>query len=246
MIQIIEDDLVTCQIISAVLKRMRYAYCEAHTGAEAMEQLRTKPIDMVIADMMLPDANGLDILAEKHGMPHLRDIPVLCCTAQADIQTVEAALGYGAVDFVRKPIAIQSFVGRVNRVMERAPVRWESWREMNKRLRFCNRTIQPMLTIALQVLRELDEFLARAQTGTVDIADLNALIARARGAAVNVGATRTVQQIDRLWKGEGAPDELAYVRAALVIEMAAFEETIQTRAAQEDLVSSAPLMAAAG
>jgi response regulator RpfG family c-di-GMP phosphodiesterase len=232
MIQIIEDDLVTCHIISALLKRMRYAYCEAHTGADALQQLRTQPIDMVIADMMLPDMNGLDLLKEKHGMPHRRDIPELCCTAQADIETVETALGFGAIDFVKKPIAIQSFAGRVNRAMERSPVRWESWREMSKRLRFYSRTIQPMLAIAHQVLHELDDALAQGQVGPVDVALLNSVVTRARGAALNVGAIRTVQQIDKLWKGEGAAEDIENLRAAMVIELAAFEDAIRSRAAQ--------------
>jgi DNA-binding NtrC family response regulator len=232
MIQIIEDDLVTCHIISALLKRMRYTYCEAHTGAEALHQLRTQPIDMVIADMMLPDMNGLDLLKEKHSQPHLRDIPVLCCTAQADIETVEMALGFGAIDFVKKPIAIQSFAGRINRAMERSPVRWESWREMSKRLRFYSRTIQPMLAIAHQVLHELDDALAQAQVGTPDVALLNSVVTRARGAALNVGAIRTVQQIDKLWKGEGATEDIEHLRSAMVIELAAFEDAIRTRAAQ--------------
>jgi DNA-binding response OmpR family regulator len=238
MIQIIEDDLVTSHIISALLKRMRYAYCEAHTGAEALQQLRTRPIDMVIADMMLPDMNGLDLLKAKYSMPHLRDIPVLCCTAQADIETVEAALGFGAVDFVKKPIAIQSFAGRINRAMERSPVRWESWREMSKRMRFYNRTIQPMLAIANQVLHELDDALALGQVGPVNVPLLNSVVTRARGAALNVGAIRTVQQIDRLWKGDGAADDIEHLRAAMVIELASFEEAIRTRNSQGDMATS--------
>lgn len=232
MIQIIEDDLVTCHIISALLKRMRYAYCEAHTGAEALHQLRTQPIDMVIADMMLPDMNGLELLKEKFSLPYLRDIPVLCCTAQADIETVEAALGYGAIDFVKKPIAIQSFAGRINRAMERSPVRWESWREMSKRLRFYSRTIQPMLAIAHQVLHELDDALAQAQVSPPEIPLLNSIVTRARGAALNVGAIRTVQQIDKLWKGDGSAEDVEHLRAAMVIELAAFQDAIRNRAAQ--------------
>lgn len=243
MIQIIEDDLVTCHIIAALLERLRYPYCEAHTGKEAMRQLRTRPIDLVIADMMLPDASGLDLLAEKHSMPHLRDIPVVCCTAQADIDTVEAAVGYGAIDFVKKPIAAQSFASRINRAMERAPVRWESWREMSLRFRFYGRTMQPMLAIALQVLKEVDDALAAAQSSEPDVGELDSLVTRARGAAMNVGALRTVQQIDRLWKGEGAPDEIAYMRAALVIEIAAFEEMIQTHELTQRDGASERLMA---
>jgi CheY-like chemotaxis protein len=232
MIQIIEDDLVTSHMISALLARLRYKCCEAGTGAEAMEQLRTRPIDVVIADMMLPDTNGLDLLAKKHAMPHLRDIPVVCCTAQADIETVETALGLGAIDFVKKPLSIQSFAVRINRAMALAPVRWESWRDMSKRLRFYGRTIQPMLLIGQQVLRELDDALAAAQAGTPNIAELNGMVARARGAALNVGAIRTVQQIDRLWKAAGAADEIAYLRAALIIELAAFDDAIIARTPQ--------------
>lgn len=235
MIQIIEDDLVTCHILSTLLQRLRYSYCAAHTGEEAMRQLMSAPIDLVIADMGLPDMHGLQLLAQKHALPYLRDIPVLCCTAQADIETVEAAMGHGAVDFVKKPIMVQPFAARVNRAMERAPVRWESWREMNKRLRFSGRSVQPMLAIAQQVLRELDAALADAQGADFDPTELNALVARGRGAAVNVGALRTVEQIDRLWQGQGAPEDIAHLRAALVIEQAAFEEAIVARVAHGEV-----------
>lgn len=230
MILLIEDDLVTCHIITALLKRMRHTYCEAHTGAEAMEQLRSQPIDLVIADMMLPDANGLEILEQKFNLPYLADIPVVCCTAQADIETVEAAMGFGAIDFVKKPIVVQSFTQRINRAMERAPVRWESWRDMSKRMPFYSRTIQPMLAIAQQMLQELDDALAKAETETPDMTELGALVSRVRGAAANVGALRTVHQIDKLWKGAIEEHTIEYLRAALVIERAGFDEAIAARA----------------
>jgi CheY-like chemotaxis protein len=241
MIQIIEDDLVTCHIISALLQRMRYTSCEAHTGAEAIEQLDTRPIDLVIADMMLPDMHGLQLLEYKYQRPYLRDIPVLCCTAQADIETVEAAMGFGAVDFVKKPIVIQSFAGRVNRAMERAPVRWESWSEMSRRLGFLHGgTMHPMLTIAQQVLRELDDALASAAAGTTSVQALDAVVTRAHGATLNVGALRTAHQLQKLWKGDGEITDLAgdiaTLRAALVIEIASFDEAIQARELQGEPV----------
>jgi len=229
MIQIIEDDLVTCHIITAVLQRMRQPYCTAHTGAEAMEQLRTRPIDLVIADLMLPDMHGLALLEHKHNQPHLRDIPVMCCTGQADIETVEKALAFGAVDFVKKPIDVQLFSGRVLRALERAPERWESSRAMSKRLSFQSGAMQSMLPIAQQVLRELDEALANAQQHAPQAGALDAMIARASGAALNVGALRTAQLIELLWSGSGAAVDLEHLRAALVIELASFDEAIQAR-----------------
>lgn len=244
MIQIIEDDLVTCHIISALLKHLRFAYCEAHTGSEALEQLRSRPIDLVIADMMLPDMHGLDLLAQKHQMPHLRDIPVICCTAQADLATVEAAIGFGAVDFVRKPIVMQLLSERINRALARTPARWESWRDMSKRLRFHSRTLHPMLTIAQQMLRDLDEALARAETAGEPPqgehgSELDAMLMRARGAALNVGAIRTVDLLDRLWSAPGAPRDIAALRAALLIEIVSFDEAIAARVAQGDMPAPA-------
>jgi hypothetical protein len=144
-------------------------------------------------------------------------------------------MGFGAVDFVKKPIVVQSFSVRVARAMERAPLRWESWREMSKRMPFYGRTIQPMLVIAQQVLRELDDALAEAQRTRPHVPDLNALVTRVRGAALNVGAVRTVQQLDRLWSSSGTEDEIATLRAALVIELAGFDEVIQGRLPQQEL-----------
>jgi hypothetical protein len=89
-----------------------------------------------------------------------------------------------------------------------------------------------MLAIAHQVLHELDDALAQGQVGPVDVALLNSVVTRARGAALNVGAIRTVQQIDKLWKGEGAAEDIENLRAAMVIELAAFEDAIRSRAAQ--------------
>lgn len=235
MILLIEDDLVTCHIITALLKRMRHTYCEAHTGAEAIEQLRTRPIDLVIADMMLPDANGIDLLEQKYNLPYVSDIPVVCCTAQADIETVEAAMGFGAIDFVKKPIVVQSFTQRINRAMDRAPVRWESWRDMSKRMPFYSRTIKPMLGIAQQMLSELDEALANAETTAPDMTELNALVSRVRGAAANVGALRTVHQIDKLWHGTIEENTIEYLRAALVIERAGFDEMLAGRSLSESM-----------
>jgi len=239
MILVIEDDLVTCHIISALLHRMRYESCEAHTGAEAVEQLNTRPIDLVIADMMLPDMHGLQLLEYKYSRPYLRDIPVLCCTAQADIETVEAAMGFGATDFVKKPIIIQSFSERVSRAMDRAPVRWESWSEMSRRLGFIHSgAMFSMLTIAQQVLRELDDALREAAAGTLSVQALNTVVSRAHGAALNVGALRTAHQIETFWNGEGTSvdvlGDIELLRAALVIEIASFDEAIRARDPQRD------------
>lgn len=235
MIQIIEDDVVTCQILSALLKRLRLPCCEARTGEEALEQLRSRPIDLVIADMMLPDMHGLELLAEKHRVPYLRDIPVLCCTAQADLETVEKALGLGAVDFVKKPIDVRGIAARITRAYAHVPRRWESWGDLSKRLRCHSHMLPGRISGAQRVVANLAEILARPDASGAASAELDAAVTRARLASMDVGAVRTVQILHRLWGSDPAERDVAALRAALVIELAAFDEAVTGRPSGHEL-----------
>ena len=234
MILLIEDDLVTCHIMTALLKRLRHPHVVAHTGAEAMEQVGRQPTDLIICDLMLPDIPGLDLIEQILVRPHLQDIPVMFCTASADPKTVERALALGCVDFVKKPINVDVFAQRIERALKRAPARWESWREMIKRLRVDSRTFQPLLALARDHLAEVVAMLGRLHEGrtTVDEIgrdDLSARVLRVRGAALNVGAIRTVQLVDFLWSGRITPEDIADLHAALVIELSAFDQALQSR-----------------
>lgn len=237
MIILIEDDLVTCHIMTALLKRLRHPHVVAHTGAEALEQVSRQPTDLIIADLMLPDMHGLDLIEQILVKPYLQDIPVMFCTANADPKTVERALAIGAVDFVKKPINVDAFAVRIERALKRAPARWESWREMIKRLRVDSRTFHPLLSLARDHLAEVVQTLGRIKDGrtTVDEVgrdDLSARVLRVRGAALNVGAIRTVQLIDFLWSGRATTEDIADLHASLVIELSAFEQALQSRSSQ--------------
>ncbi len=237
MILLIEDDLVTCHIMTALLKRLRHPHVVAHDGAEALEQVARQPIDLIIADLLLPDMHGLELIEQILVKPHLQDIPVMFCTANADAKTVERALAVGAVDFVKKPINVDAFATRIERALKRAPARWESWREMIKRLRVDSRTFHPLLMLARDHLAELVQTLGRIAGGKTTVEEmgreeLSARVLRVRGAALNVGAIRTVQLIDFLWSGRATPEDVADLHAALVIELSAFEQALQSRSSQ--------------
>ncbi len=236
MILLIEDDLVTCHIMTALLKRLRRPHVVAHDGATAVEYLNRQPVDLIVADLLLPDGHGLDLVERLVAKPYLRDIPVVFCTANADAQTVERALALGAVDFVKKPINVDAFAGRIERALKRAPTRWESWRDMIKRLRVDSRTFQPLLTLARDHLAELVLALGQLKDAGETAADggrdeLSAAVLRMRGAALNVGAIRTVQLVDVLWTSRSTVEDVADLHTALTIELAAFEQALQSRSA---------------
>lgn len=244
MILLVQDDLVSCHIATALLKRLRHAHLVAHDGATAREHLERQPVDLLITDVRLPDGDGLDFVESLVVRPHFQDIPVMLCTAVSDAKTVERALGLGAVDFVRKPIGVDAFAGRIERALKRAPARWENWRDTIRRLRVDSRTFHPLLALAREHLAELLAALARLKAAGEGPAEgereaLSAMVLRVRGAALNVGAIRAVQLVDFLWTGRAAADDVADLHAALTIELAAFDQALQSRSAAPFSAASA-------
>lgn len=228
MILLIEDDVVSAHIITAVLKRGRAPHLVATSAAEARDAVTEHPIDLIICDMYLPDGDGLDLIEEFMVRPHLQDIPVVFCTTTPDMARVERALGLGAVDFLKKPINVDSFASRLDRALTRAPQRWEGWRELTRRLKVDSRTFPPLLRLVRDDLAEVLELLAMT-SGTGEPGDeLHTRVLRLRGAAVNVGALRTAQLIDFLWSGKRASDA-GDLHDALVPELRSFDNALATR-----------------
>lgn len=239
MILLAEDDHVACQIMAMLFKRLRLEHVAAHSGAETLAVLHQQPVALVIADMRLADMHGLDMIQQIMARPYLQDIPVLCCSGECDTQTVRRALELGCVDYVKKPLQVDVMVSRIERALRRTPVRWEPWRDVVRRLRVDSRTMQPLLAMTRDHLAELVDALRLAvdgaPTGTEPSSRppaplaLAALVIRVRGAALTVGAIRTVQLLDLFWASAPTAGSLSTLHAALTIELAAFEAVVARR-----------------
>ena len=76
--------------------------------------------DAVLLDIMLPDADGLDILARLRRTPGLKDVPVMMLTAKdTELDTVRA-LDNGADDYLSKPFGMMEVVSRTRALLRRA------------------------------------------------------------------------------------------------------------------------------
>jgi len=110
---IVDDAFENLAILSALLKDT-YRTQTASSGAEALELVRRTPVpDLILLDMMMPDLDGLEVCRRLKGDPKTEDIPVIFLTAQSDIQTEEAGLAIGAVDYIHKPVSPPLVLARV-------------------------------------------------------------------------------------------------------------------------------------
>jgi DNA-binding response OmpR family regulator len=116
-ILICEDDQNLRQLIRVVLGR-RYRFVEAHDGPEALElALRLRP-DLIILDLMLPGASGLEVLTElREQLPDTETrVIVMSAWGHAD----QAALSAGADRFVPKPFEPDELTALVSEVLDGA------------------------------------------------------------------------------------------------------------------------------
>jgi CheY-like chemotaxis protein len=68
--------------------------------------LKFKP-DLVFLDILMPKLSGVEALKQLQNYPELKNIPIIICSAESNIKTVEKALTLGAVDYIVKPFTME-------------------------------------------------------------------------------------------------------------------------------------------
>ena len=101
-ILLIEDSPTILTMISAVLKRGGIDVKTAETGSDGYTQIKEWKPDLVLLDLLLPDTNGLDLLAKIKSDESYKDIPVVMLTSQDNPDDVVKALKAGASDYLLK------------------------------------------------------------------------------------------------------------------------------------------------
>ncbi|HEY8825039.1 MAG TPA: response regulator transcription factor [Candidatus Limnocylindria bacterium] len=115
-IVVVEDDPSVAELVMLYLRNADFIVAHARTAAEARVKFSEEKPALVILDLGLPDANGLELLREirKHA-----DTPVLALTARAeDLQKIEA-LESGMDDYMTKPFNPKELVARVRAILRR-------------------------------------------------------------------------------------------------------------------------------
>ena len=83
-ILLIDDDHKVLEILEESLKRQGYRVNTASNGRQALKLFETQNPQLVVIDMMLPDMNGLEVMAQLRESPRLADVPVMVLSANAD------------------------------------------------------------------------------------------------------------------------------------------------------------------
>jgi DNA-binding response OmpR family regulator len=114
---LIEDEANIAEAIRFLLTRDGWQVEVIGEGLAALDRLRGTPPDLVILDLMLPGASGLDILAALRAEKATAALPVLMLTAKGQDRDREAAERAGVSAFMAKPFANAEMRAKVRELM---------------------------------------------------------------------------------------------------------------------------------
>src|ERR1700686_4432765 len=122
---IVDDDPVARRLVENMVSRAGYEAVTAEGGDLALAVLtggRTR-IDCVVLDLVMPDLDGLGVLARMReaGL----DVPVIVQTAHGGIDNVVSAMRAGAVDFVVKPVGAERLQVSLRNALEKSALETE-------------------------------------------------------------------------------------------------------------------------
>lgn len=115
---IIEDEVSLGKLLRTYLALDGYDARVATNRAEIVAELRRPPLpDLVLLDVMLPDADGFDILAAIRRHPALATVPVVMLTAKSTREAVLKGLAGGADGYITKPFEIEVLMKAIGVVL---------------------------------------------------------------------------------------------------------------------------------
>ena len=144
-ILVADDDEIARDVISSLLSKEEYPVVTAKDGLEAIRVLRLEGINLVITDLRMPGADGIEVL--KYAVRKNPDIAVVIITAYGTLDTAIEAIKEGAYDYMTKPYKVQEILALAEKAFKRELLIQEN-KELIQHLRDTYRDIEVIKTIA--------------------------------------------------------------------------------------------------
>ncbi len=140
-ILIAEDDEIVREVISSILSKEGYSVSTASDGLEAIKKLLVEDFHLVLTDIKMPHADGIEVL--KEAIKHNPDCAVVILTAYGSLDSALIAIKEGAFDYLTKPFRVQELLFVAEKAYKRNLI-LEEQRQLKKYLRDTYRDLELM------------------------------------------------------------------------------------------------------
>jgi signal transduction histidine kinase len=187
---IVDDETALMRSLCDVLRDRGYETTGFASAQEALEAVRRSSFDLLLADLTMPEMDGITLLREAL---HIDDLLVgVIMTGEGTIGTAVEAMRSGAYDYILKPFKMGAILPVLQRGLAMRALRAEN-AELERRLRERAAELE-------SANRELDAFTRSAshdlRAPLANVASVSALLSTRYGSQMPAQASRWVQQID--------------------------------------------------
>ena len=125
-ILVVDDEESMCKFMEIMLKKEGYQVSTSQDGPTALERVKSEDYDLVIADLMMPEMSGLELLSRAKSVQP--DLDFIMMTAFASVDSAIQALKNGAFDYVTKPFKVDEIKIAVRKSLEQKKITRENVR----------------------------------------------------------------------------------------------------------------------
>jgi len=122
---VVDDNRVNRLLLTRALEQNDHHVSNAENGKIAMEMLRSRPYDVILLDIDMPEMNGFEVLEALWQDEELRYLPVIMTSASDELDRVVKCIEMGAEDYLVKPLNPVLLRARVNASLEKKRLRDE-------------------------------------------------------------------------------------------------------------------------
>jgi DNA-binding response OmpR family regulator len=112
----VDDDPAILDVVAQVLEEEGYDVLTANGGRAAVELARQRLPRLILLDLMMPEMNGWQVVAELRASTQTRAIPILLLSARRDTELMANNLGVNA--YLEKPFDLDELLVRVQRLLD--------------------------------------------------------------------------------------------------------------------------------
>ncbi len=116
-ILVIDDDEIAKDVVVSLLMKEGFTVTSARDGLEGIREIRTKDFDLIITDLKMPGADGIEVLKEAKRLKN--NILVVIITAYGTLENAIEAIRLGAYDYITKPFKLQELLILVENAMKK-------------------------------------------------------------------------------------------------------------------------------
>ncbi|MFO7897188.1 MAG: response regulator [Candidatus Cloacimonadales bacterium] len=120
LIAIIDDEPDILKLVSINLEKANYETSCFERVEPFRKFLATQLPDLIVLDLMLPDADGFEVCKELKSDSRTKNIPIIMLTAKGDVTDRVLGLEFGADDYMVKPFSPRELAARVKAILRRS------------------------------------------------------------------------------------------------------------------------------